>query len=302
MVSRLFTRPEIAIYGPSGVLLATYDKLGSGPGELRSSPLLFMGRADTLYAFERGRVIRFDSTLRHVDSRQTGFQVRTSAVILDDGRLVIDGRVPIRDSSFFAITLLSPDGAIVTSVRESVDRSEAVLLSPSLEDGFWVVESGIPLIERYSSSGALRWVIRLERPWFAPATTRSGSRTSTEELHVANAGVVEISPDRIVLLTWLPESSHRRLASGSGGPTRPSEFDLDGTWDTVLEVLDARTGASIAVSRVDEALSPVRGTRDEFFSARKESDGHVVLDIWKLKVERAVPSSHERLRYQLTKT
>ena len=69
-------------------------------GEMRYSPLLFLRIADTLYAFDAERIVRFDAEFQAIDTRNLPVRrVRATMAVLPTGNLVVDATIPIDDSS-----------------------------------------------------------------------------------------------------------------------------------------------------------------------------------------------------------
>jgi hypothetical protein len=64
------------------------------------------------------------------------------------------------------------------------------------------------------------------------------------------------------------------------------EMDNNRQYDTLVGLVDSRTGQTIASHRLAQHLRPVNGAPDLLYSTRLDGDGHVITTILKLQIRR----------------
>lgn len=135
------------------------------------------------------------------------------------------------------------------TLRRRLDRVQAD------DDTFWVAHIHSYTLEEWSRSRGLLRVARREIDWFP-----DHSRFTCVDPDVApNPGLVHLQRDPegylLVLLavpadTWRDAHEGRRIDTLDGQP-RPDPIDRNKCWDTVVEVIDLRSGSVIARARSD---------------------------------------------------
>jgi len=282
IVSPLAVDPHLVLFSSEGQLVTTYDKSGSGPGEFESAPWPFVGPGDTLLAVDRTRLIRFDSDLNPLSTRRMDLPVRSGLAFLPEGRIVTDGRRRGGTTTIYPVSILDPNGIILTSL-EPTEVQHAVgitLVSESSGGGFWLMRSNDSEIRRRSSEGDLEFSVEVQRDWFQPWTEFLPGEGISVPPRPYNSSITETSPGRLLVTSWVAEEEWESISSS--GAFRPKETNWSEYYDTVIEGVDANSGEVVAFSRVDEALYLVRGTVDQFHSVREESDGHLTQEIWRV--------------------
>jgi len=283
VVSPLFVEPHLLLYGTDGRLLSTYDRLGSGPGELESTPSVFLGRGDTLLAVDRNRLLRFDSDLNTQGTSRLGSRIVSTLVVLSDGSMVTNGRQRMDAELVSPISILGPDGTIRRSL-EPIGAQYAVgatLVTESSGGGFWLMRSNDSEIRRRSSAGGLEFTVEIQREWFEPWTEFLPGEGISVPPRPYNSSISEFSQGRLLVTAWVADQEWEP-AGRATGRFRPQEENTSNAWDTIIEFFDRHTGGALASTRTDQTMWKVEGTKDHFFSAREDDDGHVTLEIWKV--------------------
>lgn len=86
-------------------------------------------------------------------------------------------------------------------------------------------------------------------------------------------GVLEISPDVLLFLLHVADSDWKRVASA---PLDKLDFDV--LFDTVIDIVDAKTGELYTSTRYDRRLLFVRGSRYLWMYAA-DTAGHPVISV-----------------------
>jgi hypothetical protein len=172
--------PVVLSYNANGTFNAVVGRGGSGPGELRSTPVLYSARGDTLYAFQGGRAAVFAPDMMFVrEVPLPGFQPRRESLhISDDGRMIISAGSPGRGA-------VSPSRAYVIGRDGTVERGVSPLQSAagaragtrppehSVAYGggptFWIARASAQrdgyVLEEWALSGELRRVVLRSATW-----------------------------------------------------------------------------------------------------------------------------------------
>lgn len=90
---------------------------------------------------------------------------------------------------------------------------------------------------------------------------------------------------RFIVFTRASDSKWTSSAS-SGGGRRLAEVDHGHIFDTLISLVDLRTGRTVASTRVPEAFLTAAGAPDLFFSTSQDEFGDVVTKVLQLKVRR----------------
>jgi hypothetical protein len=159
------------------------------------------------------------------------------------------------------------------------DAIGTTLFTEASGGGFWVMDSRTSEIRRRSSKGDLEYSFEIQRDWFDGSTEFIPGEGISIPSRPINLSVSELSSDRLLVSTWVAEQEWEPISTT--GRFSPKAIVHSDSWDTVLEVVDSPSGTVLASLRVDQALTLVRGTEDQFYSVREENDGHISVDIWK---------------------
>jgi hypothetical protein len=265
-------------------MLKLYDLAGEGPGEFLYSPLIFAGGQDTLYAFERDRLVRLNRQLEHIETtRVEAPPVRTFAV-LQNGTVISDN-VSGHDGGTYTVTLVSSEGRILRRLETEPGTVVGwTLVAPAWDGGFWTLRPNGSRLRRYSSGAVVIRSLELMNDWFVPWTERiegEGSKVQPRPRHV---GICVVGNEMLVLLSWVADPNWTPEPVTRMGGFNPLAKDLNRYYDTVVELIDGRSGRVLDERRFDEAFMAVSGAGAFLYSAHEDSDGHAVTRIWKVTV------------------
>ena len=279
-VSTLAQRGRLLRFSPDGVFRGTIGRSGEGPGEY-FSPALAQGRADTLRILDipGGRV----TTIR-------GDAIATSRLPLipDDWALLPDGRY------VFSAISSEPDrvghplhlydeasGRITRSFGDEgvrLDRSYGSRLAmqrhvaPAADGNAWAAHHNRYRIDKWNPDGARITRIERDAPWFRPWVEWRGLAREAEPSPVI-VGVRDWGDDLLMVVAVVADDDWQPMppARVIGDETMTSAAQLADLYDTVIEVLDTRSGTVLARTRVDENALGLVG-RDTFYSYAEHSE------------------------------
>ncbi len=268
-------------FSGDGVFQEAIGRRGEGPGEY-DLPVLVAGSVDDL------------TILDVLSSRLTtirGGEVATWTVplrfdgldVFPDGRQVYNALSPEPDRIGHVLHVYDPAGRRITSslgdegVRTArMDPGITELrrrVAVAADGNIWAARSNRYRIDKWSPDGD--HIARIERdaPWFRPWEEWPGVDYEVRPLP-AVAGVRDWGDGLLMVVVRLADADWRPI-----GPTRtpvPGHTTIDPTqreelYDTVIEVLDTRSGTVLARTRVDERVVCLVG-HDGFCTYSEHSD------------------------------
>lgn len=287
LISHLFVDPpQIAVYDSTGRYLQLYDRPGRGPGELRSPPMLLPAPRNTVWALDQERVIEFDGGLRPIRTMNLGAPMAVVAVLpLSPARVIVSRRSMMgAPTDPFAVAFMDSAWNITRTI-ENVEGGYGIHLTATPDGGFWTIAANRLLLRLYSADGEVFRTIRVADETLLAYDTQPGQGYEGYEvpprpLHTA---IHAIDADHILLLTrvtgseWQPRASNQMF--------RPSEDDDNRSFDTVLTVVDGRTGKIVARRTVPESLREVQRAPGLFHTTRVDDVGHVITRIIRIAAE-----------------
>ena len=270
-------------FSPDGVFQEAIGRRGEGPGEY-DLPMLMGGSADDLTILDpsSARV----TTLRGGEVETTSPPFRSHAwAVLQDGRHVYNGLpswregvghpVHVYDMASRRVTSsFGDDGARADRSRQDPSRHLRRALAPAADGNIWVARTNRYWIDKWSSDG--NRIARIERdaPWFRPWVEWPGMDNEVRPMPVI-VGVRDWGDGLLMVVV--------RLADADWQPIQPIAREnlpghesipfsrQDDLYDTVIEVLDARSGTVLARTRVDESVVGLVG-RDGFCTYAEHSE------------------------------
>lgn len=279
LVSHLFAGPAIAIYDSTGGWIGLFDRGGDGPGEFRSSPNLLSGPDGSVYGANQYRLVRFDAGLNVLSTARTDFQVygETMATVLPSGAMAIYHRGLATDQGIkYDVSILGRDGSLMKPVQRSDGPVDvALVVAPSATGGFWTLSRVGLRLREYSGEGELQRSVLIDSDWLTPDEERSEGGPRHIDLR-------DLGDGRLLLVSSVSDSDSRPEESDQEGVINLTTLDRNSRFDSVVQLLNARSGEVLAWRRFDEALRLVEGVNDLFFSTHAGAFGHIETQIWKL--------------------
>lgn len=282
---------QLHVYDASGKFLTSVGRRGRGPGEFQRISLVTVSAGDTLHVFDA-------VNLRHTVLSSDFRTVRTSplpgrvyaAFPLGRGTTLV--QAPARSSDRFGLPLhlINPDGRVVRSYGSlqktyepgDVDAEFRPVAQASTAMT-WVGHVGRYELGLWDTNGRLVRTLVRGASWFRPR--EKGSRNDPNarpghwiaDLH-EDAGrmlwVVVGTADR----SWQPPRDRT-----DGERPLPTVREAGSLFDTILEVIDPKTGQLLASAR--DPGPPFAFFADNLASrAREDADGNVFVDVVRVEL------------------
>jgi hypothetical protein len=282
------TSYSLIVYDANGRQVRSVGRRGPGPGEFRTTLMNHIaGRGDTLFVFEwlPGRVSVFRPDLTFVGETRPELVMRKSVVRMGGGFL---GSAALREPDRVGLPLhiVNDSGRIVRSFGSATRQARPDLPNTQLrvvarageqEQAVWAARLEKYELELWTAGGVHRQTIVRRAPWF-PAWDGGPLRdVGKYPPHPSVRGLAVDSIGRLWVSVQVPETRWAARTDSSRGVTPLAEESR--YVDTVLDLIDVRTGKLTASLRTGDALYPL--TNNLFWSCRDDADGKVFIDVWR---------------------
>lgn len=283
-VAPTYVEGVVNTYTPEGAPAGLIGRSGSGPGEHRDIIELAMGPGDSLYVFDYGNA-RFSVWAPTGEFRRVGRlpSYPYEAIVLPDGRVVLQAWIRTPQHAGFPIHLLNRDGRLVRSFGSETGgfrpgnpeaRFRALALTNDLS--VWSGHYNRYQLELWSLDGELRRRYVRDVPWFAP-------RTEFAEPPQPTLRALAYDEDGML---WVLINVPDPQWDGELDPdAQPSVERSHRMFDTMIEIIDVSTGRLLVSYRHPKAffrfiapgLLPILEERE---------DGALHIEIWKAELAR----------------
>lgn len=289
-VAAAFGDGRLLRFSPDGVFQDGIGRAGEGPGEY-ILPVLLAGSADDLTILD---VVPFRlTTIRGGEVATTSLPVRGHTwAVLHDGRHVYNGLSSWREGVGHPLHVYDPASRQITSSfgddgvradRRQQDLSEHLRRSvaAAADGNIWVARENRYRIDKWSPDGDHIKRIERDAPWFRPWEDWPGSDYEVRPLPVI-VGVGDWGNDLLMVVVKLADADWRpihptRILQGHEMLFPEEEEEI---YDTVIEVLDIRSGTVLARTRVDAKVRGLVG-QDGFHSFAEHSElGEPKIVVW----------------------
>ena len=268
-------------FSSDGVFQEAIGRRGEGPGEY-DLPMLMGGSADDLTILDPSTARLTTIRGGEVATTSLPFMALTWAV-LSDGRYVYNGLSSWREGVGHPLHVYDVASRRITSsfgddgVR--VDRSrrspagDLRRVAAAADGNIWAARDNRYRIDKWSPDGDRIARIERDAPWFRPWEEWPGVDYEVRPLPVI-AGVRDWGDGLLMVIV--------RLADADWRPIPPTQEVLPGhesiplsreeeLYDTVIELLDTRSGTVLTRTRVDENVVGLVG-QDGFCTYAEHSD------------------------------
>ena len=281
------------VFDASGAFVRRIGRAGSGPNEYQQPIKIIVGRGDSIVIVDQrlARVTILPPDLALARSFTAG-EYR-DGVQLAGGDFIVQSEL---GASLFL--RVSPMGARVTAwpdtIRECSGMSgcwsrRARVLFASADSGFWSARRNHHYeLEYRDKAGTLRRTLRPRSPWFATYDSSANPKPGVAP-QASLVGMWQDTEGRLWIVGNTADQEWRRAeweTKTVEGVRVASATDTDALVDGVIEVLDARTGASLAAQRVPQRLDGVAAP-GFIYSARQDSDGFWQVTVSNVRLTRA---------------
>ena len=280
----------VTVYDTLGRYLGAFARPGQGPGEASLPRFFRLTDRDSLYLFDGAKVSVFSPAhrfVRFIDAPATDRRP-SSVAILPGGDIVMSTMVSTSSSAGYPLHVVSRDGGILRSfgvdnpiVRPDREYDAWRSVAVAGDSLIWAARANRYLIELWDRSGTLRRSIVRDARWFPPWTTQNEVTpnpmvTSIRQDTRGYLWSVVATPDE----KWSAESARRMIDSLRGRPDAPNGF-----FDTVIEVIDPRTGTLVATRRLPFLASGF-WSGDMLISASMGRNDTPYIDVWRVHLRR----------------
>ena len=268
-------------FSSEGVFRDAIGRRGEGPGEY-DLPVLVVGSADDLTILDplTARL----TTIRGGEVATWRLPLRLDALdVFPDGRHVYNALSFESESNWHPIHVYDPASRRITSSLGD-EGARAARMDPGIPElrrrvaaaadgNIWAARSNRYRIDKWSPDGD--HILRIERdaPWFRPWEEWPGVDYEVRP-PAAVVGVRDWGGGLLMVVVRLADANWRPILPTlevlPGHETIPASRNEE-LYDTVIEVLDTRSGTVLARTRVDERVVGLVG-RDGFCSYAEHSD------------------------------
>ena len=251
----------VRVFDSTGRFVALIGRPGDGPGEFRDPGPVIVGSRDTLLILDRSRtrISSFSPSYSHIASNPAPFMLgqlirmerRSVAVVLDRSASVLGYPLVLLDRE---ASVVRPFGTAspVADPRRPYDLYRTI--ANAGQGRIWSAWSNRYVVEQWDTAG--KWLQQLERrtDWFPSWTVEPADAPFGSPPMPVLSAVAQDSTGLLWTFTTVADSRWRRRPTPS---TTATVTNYDDIYDTVIEVLNPRTGRLVASTRVGERLTLV---------------------------------------------
>jgi hypothetical protein len=279
-VAESYTPGVVLAYDSTGSFTRTIGRLGTGPGEIGRYAHIAVTPEDTLLVVSNGRVTVFSTTDGRAIRSWTYHEPIEGISALGGGLTFASLRANERQET---ARIFNADG----SSRASVFFDDLLQHAYQLEqracragDDRLIVADGTRYrLRAFDTDGQLQWTVQRDVDWFPPYTRQPPrSAIATPSLPAVICAWLESDRYLWVLLERAPED----WRPVEGAPAT-RDLDFNTIFGSHLEVMDLETRKVLASRRTDWLL-PLEGDEPFVYSVRHAEAGHVVFDVWQVKL------------------
>lgn len=296
LVSYPINGGEILVFGPDCRYMRTVGRSGQGPGEFRFIRQLVSG-ANRIHVFDSRNRRRTVLTTELDVLRSSPFQGDPLGVaILNDSIMAYNSHIPTRDKAGLPLHILDRDASVIRSFGDSASTFRFDMGFPGWRrlaradgDSFWAARSTEYRIERWNSEGELLEVLRREVDWF-PAHSEQPLPHPERPPVPFIAALQQDAQGRLWVLIAVPDEQWYEAVIEEATGRYNWTDDLNGFYDTTIEVLSPRDGRVLASRRVDRYMNQFMDRSHVASYRERDVDAVPVVDVWRLQLS----SSPER--------
>ena len=281
-----FTRMELFFADETGAIRRRLGGPGEGPGDYRF-PLAIAELPSGFAIFDTGllRVTLLAKGSLDVEETRSApgaaIQYMTSPpLFFSDGSYVVGSDVATRDRAGHSLHTITKDGEL----NRSFGDRKATRLALSGDTAFWASRHEAYRFEKWSKEGALHSVVERRAEWFPPEPD-SASRREGDRLAMMR-GMREDGEGRLWVLVHIGTWKMVERRGQDGKPHKRWALDRDPrATDTVIEVLDPKSGEVIATKRFPgtELWHTLDGGI-HYKAQRTMESGLILFDVWSLRL------------------
>lgn len=285
---------ELRAFDHAGRPLGRIGRTGSGPGEFRDVSEIVVMPGDSIAVFDGGnnRVTIFSSDWEVARSFPLAGWV-DSAARLPGGELVVNMHIATPDLVGLPMHILGPDGGISRSFQADsqayrADAPHMVLrqLAATADGQLWSGRRSEYVLELWQPTGKLQVRLTRSADWFTPWVRPWEASPSRPPVSHLQDITVDAS-GRLWTAVLVADRNYRDALNPEpqimeGQTVYTLVKSVEHYVDTIIEVIDPRTGAVVTRARTPHAVVGWIDN-DHIVSYREENDVPV-LDVWQIDV------------------
>lgn len=287
---------HIKVFGANGQFLQTIGRAGDGPGEFRGIAKVIVTPGDSLVVLDQvqSRYSVLDAQYKFVRSNRLPFGPESQSVRMPGGTFVFS--LPLHTPERIGLPLhhVNHSGVITRSFgsetgvyRPDVPYLDRRSITANGPRTIWSAYHTQYLLEQLDVvSGNITGRIERVTPWFPPNFKPRTGPKDPDKPEPFLSRIEQGSDGLLWVLTMVPDRNWED-AVGRRTPENHdhvSIIDNDGYEDSIIEVLDPRSGQLVASHRFDRSVSLFG---PGFVGAVTTSDdGRVRLETWRITLSR----------------
>lgn len=281
-----------AVYDSTGRFIQEIGRKGQGPGEFYYPVTVHADRSGRIliWDFDR-RTTLLDANYRFVRQHTQ----RAGALLwLPDGSQVVGVSALDRDSVLAPITVLDSAGNQVSAfgatripVVDAAPWRTNRIVAAGANNTVWAARPDFYRVEQWSRAGSLARAFARSPDWFdKPVTSRRIGHFGDEPTPAPRA-IREDAAGRLWYLASVASANWRNALGApravAGRPTTYPQRSNSGVYDTMIDVIDTKTGTLLVSQRAEPFIQFFLS--DELAASyRQEADGTPLIDIWRLRI------------------
>lgn len=257
---------EIKVFNSAGMYLQSIGREGGGPGEFMGISAISISPGDILHIFDWSNMRRsvFGPNYRFVRSVRLEIQPSLGVHRLADGRFILAASIRTPERIGSPLHLLNGRGRVIRSFgsqsgifRPDIPYMGRRAIGAAPGDRVWSGYRNRYALELWDASGQLIRTLERDVDWFPPQLRKmeEGSEPSAPSPRLQ---AVREDAQGLLWVTILVADSNWRDAGELHGRR---SIDFKTYYDTMVEVLDPRTGTVLAQKRLPDAVSGFLGDR-----------------------------------------
>lgn len=290
VVAPTYNPGEIVMYSPAGVPIRSFGRSGQGPGEFERIQKIWVGPGDTVHVFEANRHTVLApglASLVRVEMLPVNPQY---LAFLNDGRMVAQGMVEDARGIGQPLQLMGSGGEVTKSFGGEAPWNPREIyltlraIAPASSNRLWSALIPAYRIELWNSDGSRERTLVRDADWFRPWNTRD-LRQPMEALERPRlSSIAEDARGRLWVNVSVADENYEVL---HGPEISEKGQDPDVMFDTILEVLDPRSGRVIAHARHDWMIGGFIGRDPLVTTTREDAIGNILIDVWRVVLKPA---------------
>ncbi|HEX7239674.1 MAG TPA: 6-bladed beta-propeller [Longimicrobiaceae bacterium] len=291
-VTTIASPHELHVFDGAGRYLRKVGRQGDGPGEFRIAAAPVFARGDTMYVLDvvAARVTRLSPSYGVLGTFRVPLGRDPQILVTGQNQLLLHAAIPTADRVGLPLHLLDERGRISRSfgavrptVRPDLPFLNVRRVAAGRENRIWSAYLNRYVVEAWDSRGVLHLALERRPGWFAP-WLEPGPSPRLAPPRPLVAAIREDAQGRVwVLLHVADQNWRKRALRRVGSEYEITPEDQDHFYDTVIEVLDPRTGRLVASARHPRY---VRGFAGDglLYTYREDADGVPAYEVWRTRL------------------